>query len=294
MVALTNCHLFVAVSKPLRAGELTSHYYVYASPLLRTGPAFSLLIRTLDSAQVMDHYYTLPEDERVLQLRQQAFEYYSYLMGHEDEIERAIEDSQERDSYLVPPAAIQPSTRNMRKKPAMCLTFAWKVPISDEHRSMTEAKKRGRKSKPRPPKPEKGTRWARKVPRHGKEPPVIVGGNESEPSFTVAGPVFMHSSLGELPTVRAHCIKPCTSYTPLPDTESEMDIVEKIARILVVHRASLGHHRAEPTVQPAVTAPAPLPPLPRLANSSALEKRSSRNMLIIKRGREVSSAFTFV
>jgi hypothetical protein len=300
LVALTNCHLFVAVSKPLRVGELTSHYYVYASPLLRTGPPFSLLMRTLDAAQVMDYYYSMQEDEKVAQLRQQAFEYFSFLMGHEDELSQAVEDSSERDSYLVPPTAIQPSTKNMRKKPAMCLTFAWKVPISEEHRSMTEAKKKKRKSKPRIPRPNRGERWGRKTPRTEVAPVIICGGNESEPSFALNGPRFMHSSVGDLPSIRENRIKPCISEDPLiPDTatENEMDIAERIARILVVHRASLNHPVAQPSVTPAVTAPAaplPPPPLPKLANTSALEERSSRNRLNIRRGREVSSAFMFV
>jgi len=296
LVALTNCHLIVVVSKPLRVGELTSSYYVYASPLLRTGPHFSALMKTLDSAQVMDYCYALEPSEQVLQCREQAFAHYTSLMGHEDELPQAIADSTERDSYVVPPTAIQPSILNMRKKPAMCLTFAWRVKISDLHRSMTEEKKKRRKTKPKIPKV-KGMKWGRKVPSTA----TLSMGNESEPSQALGGPKFMHSSMSELSSLHDRHIKPCISEDPsIPDTatDNEADLAEKIARILVTHRASLLPQPIAiiPAVTPAVTVhqPLPPPPLPRIANTSSLEARSSRNRRNIQKGREVSAAFMFL
>lgn len=152
LVALTNCHVFVAVSSPLvHRPELPPCYYVYASPSWRAGPHFRHLLVTLDEAVKVDYYRAQMLAEGASpsaeQLWTQAGEAYMALLGNQDEFEPAAQAARELDDYLIPVRALRPSTKNKRKKPSMCLTFGWHVPIPEEVLALVAAAKKRRRAR---------------------------------------------------------------------------------------------------------------------------------------------------
>jgi len=152
LVALTNCHVFVAVSSPLvHRPELPPCYYVYASPSWRAGAHFRHLLVTLDEAVKVDYYRAQMLAEgappSAEQLWTQAGEAYMALLGNQDEFEPAAQAARELDDYLIPVRALRPSTKNKRKKPSMCLTFPWHVPIPEEVLALVAAAKKRRRAR---------------------------------------------------------------------------------------------------------------------------------------------------